>query len=614
MTFETSKRAIAQIHFGGSRNIAGTGFLVAEGYLLTCAHVVREALFAPADPLGAALEVTFFNTFEPQKATVVFYEFEEQRYGRDVAVLYLPQCLPEDLSEKPTPAPLRALRQYHEAELQVFGYPGDAAGRNLTAVTRGEVSGGWVQIEDTKVPGLAVEAGFSGAPVWCEVEGGIVGMVVARHQGQANEKVGFMIPVQQLQAARQAVERHSLLAVLSPHQQALSSQLNAAYRLCRPVIWPAPLQKDLDPRLADMAQMSVRKLFEFVACLLNQSGIQEIQAELINWFERFKREDMDLPTLIKDMLSQQGEIGSQRMRVFEPRLLVQVQADKTTKGEPYQVNAWVVPDSRRYNPDTQEGYNLATGTGAEPLVAKDWQKYVDTSQPLTLSSDLEAGVSYECIPLLLADYLDQVARREIPLPELTVELFLPLSLVNEAIDQCCIPDDFGFPAPLGSDCHVVLRTQERLEYARGRGLWEAKWNRLQQDPTIAAKDALVDGDRYVGKALQTALKEAIGLRLTERLPQTVNQGEIGLMLATGTPVALWLRSLSSDLADRLHTNILDDYLAQVPGKVCDLRRTTPPLDDEADLSSSPELGHHLSFLWEDFYCVPPTITYSDAKL
>ncbi len=206
MTFEASKRAIAQIHVAKSRAIAGTGFLVAERYLLTCAHVVKEALFAPDDPLGSVLEVTFFNAAEPQQATVIFYEFEEHRYGRDAAVLYLPEDAPGAI----TLAPLRPLQHYNGAELQVFGYPGnDAAGRNLTTITNGEVSGGWVQIEDTKVPGLAVEAGFSGSPVWGKAEGGIVGMVVARHQGQATDKVGFMIPVQQLQAARQAVEQHS---------------------------------------------------------------------------------------------------------------------------------------------------------------------------------------------------------------------------------------------------------------------------------------------------------------------------------------------------------------------------------------------------------------------
>lgn len=610
MAFESIKRAVAQIHYANSSNIVGTGFLIAEGYLLTCAHVVREALSASESVVGASLQVTFFNATEPQSAEVIFYDFDELTYGSDAAVLYIPKAL----GLVATTELLRPLRQYSEAALQVFGYPGnDAAGRNLTAVTRGEVSGGWVQIEDTKMPGLSVEAGFSGSPVWCNAAQGIVGMVVARHQGQVTDKVGFMIPLQQLQSARQAVEQHSLLTVLSPYQETLIDQITAAYQVCRPGIWPAPLQRELQFRLADMAQMSAHKLFEFVACLLNQPGIQAIQADLITWFDCYKRDGLELSALLTQMREQQGKNGAKQGQVFEPRLLVKVQADKTTKGEPYQINAWMVPDSRRYNLATGEGYDPATGTGAKELMPQNWQKYVD--QPGAI--DLTAGVRYDDLPVLLADYLDQVASQGIAFQALTVELFLPFPLINEAVEQCCIPVEFGFPEPLGvgqDRAHVVVRSQERLEFARGLVLWETKWNRLQNELSAAATDALVDGDRYSARALQAELKQALGLRLTQRLPVAANQGEIGLILATGTPAAIWLRCSDRDLANRLHYDVLDDCLAQVPEKVCSLRRNTFALDEEAESDSPIELGHHLSFLWEDFYRVPPSITYSDSQL
>lgn len=610
MEFEASKRAIAQIHFANSDVIAGTGFLVAEAYLVTCAHVVREALYAPEKLIGASLSVTFFNTSKPQPAEVIFYDFVETSYGRDVAVLYLSDAAQRGASL----AQLKPLRQLQGAELNVFGYPGnDAAGRNLTAVTRGEVSGGWVQIEDTKVPGLSVEAGFSGSPVWCNAAQGIVGMVVARHQGQGQEKVGFMIPMQQLQLARQSAEQHALFALLSPHQDALSDQITAAYRVCRPHFWAESYQTELVFRLTDMATMSPQKLFEFVACLLNQPGVQTIQADLIAWFDRYKRDGIELSALLSQMREQQDEKATNQGQVFEPRLLVKVQADKTTKGEPYQVNAWVVPDSRRYKPATGEGYDPATGTGAQELMPQDWHKYVD--QPDSI--DLTAGVRYGDLPILLADYLDQVASRGVAFQTLTVELFLPFPLINEAVEQCCIPVEFGFPAPLGidQDCaHVVVRSQERLEFARGLVLWEAKWNRLQNELSAAAKDAFVDGDRYSARALQAELKQALGLRLTQRLPLAANQGEIGLILATGTPAAIWLRCSDPDLVNRLHDDVLNDCLAQVPENVCSLRRNTAALDEEAEPESPIELGHHLSFLWEDFYRVPPSITYSDSQL
>ena len=219
MAFETSKRAIAQIHLATSENIAGTGFLVADRYVLTCAHVVREVLFAPDTVLGNSLSVTFFNASKSLQGKVIFYDFDEFNYGRDAAVLYLEEALPQTDAFLPRLCPLR---QFGGAVLNVFGYPNnDAAGRNLSAITNGEVDGGWVQIEDTKVPGLSVEAGFSGSPVWCDADQAVVGMVVARHHGQNGEKVGFMIPVQKLQAALQTVKQHALSRVLKPHKERL---------------------------------------------------------------------------------------------------------------------------------------------------------------------------------------------------------------------------------------------------------------------------------------------------------------------------------------------------------------------------------------------------------
>ena len=222
MEFEASKRAIAQIHYNNSDNIAGTGYLVAERYLLTCAHVVKEALFAPEEAKGQSLSVTFFGTTKPQQAEVICYDFDESAYGADAAVLYLS----EDSQSEGCPASLSSLRELNDAELRVFGFPNnDKAGRNLIARTRGEVSGGWVQVVNAEALGLAIEGGFSGSPVWSDAEQGIVGMVVARHDGRDSAQVGFIIPVQKLNKPLLAIQQHSLLQLLLPAQDILVEQL-----------------------------------------------------------------------------------------------------------------------------------------------------------------------------------------------------------------------------------------------------------------------------------------------------------------------------------------------------------------------------------------------------
>ena len=610
MDFESSKQAIVQIHFDGQQNIAGTGFLVGDGYILTCGHVVKEALFSSQEVLGRILSVTFFNTTNSESAVVIFYDLDESRYGRDAAVLHLSS---PPLRKIRVP-PLSTLRLLNKAHLNIFGYPGgDVGGRNVTAVTRGEISGGWIQIEDTKTPGLSVEGGFSGAPVWSDADQAIVGVVVARHHGNDQAKVGFAIPVQKLQAALQAIQRHSLLMLLRLHEALLQDQITTAYKVCRPKTWPEPFQTGLEKQLVELTRMSARKLQEFVGCLFNQPGVSAVQPALLDWLKHYKSEDIEISELLSHMRSQQERMAPRNTQIYQPCLLVRIQADKTTKAAPYQVSAWLVADSRRHHPATGEGYDPETGEGAEPLSFPGWQKYVDDPAAI----DLSAGIRDEHLPVLLAVYLEQVAKRGILPQDLTVEFFLPLPLVNHAIEQCRIPIEFGLPMPLGVDvdcAHVVVRSQERLEFARGLPLWEQKWNQLQAALNQAALDTFIDGDDMPPSKLQKELRQALGLRLTKKLPKAANLGEIGILLATGTPVAVWLRCHAYGLADQLRDDILNDCVDKVPEKVCALRRDTSALDENDDPASSTELGHHLSFLWEDFHHRPPNIVYSDAKL
>ena len=270
MTFRASQRAIAQILYAEGSKIAGTGFLVAEGYLLTCAHVVEKALSGTNDPLKVELWVIFFGTTEPQRAEVILYEYEKDRLGRDAAVLRLVEGGPKSIA----PAPLRPLRQDQDDNLQVkvFGYPGEnnSGGGILNAVTRGEVSGGWVQIEDTKVTGLAVEEGFSGAPVWCETEAGILGMVVARRNGPPQEKVGYMIPVQQLYAYGIITQEK----ICRWRFDALSEQQKDFLKCLCTIGLPVNLKRKCESSLVWTERDAINKIVGFT---LSQDDIEELK-------------------------------------------------------------------------------------------------------------------------------------------------------------------------------------------------------------------------------------------------------------------------------------------------------------------------------------------------
>jgi hypothetical protein len=100
------------------------------------------------------------------------------------------------------------------------------------------------------------------------------------------------------------------------------------------------------------------------------------------------------------------------------------------------------------------------------------------------------------------------------------------------------------------------------------------------------------------------------------MPQTTKQGEIALLVATGTPVALWVRCQSNtiDWGDCLDQQVLNCCIDTLPKQVLSLRRATAEMENETDREVSQELGHHLSFLWENPHHVPPDLMYSDKTL
>jgi hypothetical protein len=84
----------------------------------------------------------------------------------------------------------------------VFGFPSQRdVGIWASGVLRDQLANGWVQMEDIKAQGYAVEPGFSGAPVWDEQLNGVVGMAIAAERKRSDAKAAFMIPTSVLSSA-----------------------------------------------------------------------------------------------------------------------------------------------------------------------------------------------------------------------------------------------------------------------------------------------------------------------------------------------------------------------------------------------------------------------------
>jgi uncharacterized protein YoaH (UPF0181 family) len=194
----------AAIHNPDGR-VVGAGFLVDQQHVLTCAHVVADALGVAASgprPHGRVL-VGFpaVGLAEPLPADVHpdgWTPIGADDRG-DVAVLVLQVAPPPGTK----PAPLRQPSGLAGHRISTFGYPrkveyGEWA--HGVASGPGGPGGQWVQLDAPTVTGRRIERGFSGAAVYDHTADGVVGMVVAEDT-QAEAKIAWMLPTAVLAAS-----------------------------------------------------------------------------------------------------------------------------------------------------------------------------------------------------------------------------------------------------------------------------------------------------------------------------------------------------------------------------------------------------------------------------
>jgi hypothetical protein len=179
--------------------IVGAGFMVADGQILTCAHVVATALGISSEQLATPTNqvIVEFPIIAPTKrltAKVSHWQPVQAGGGGDVALLQLNEPQPEQAQ----PVHLISADRLWKHDCATFGFPGShpngtwASGRLLDSV-----GGGWIQVEDTKQTGYFVQPGFSGAPVWDEQLGGVVGLNVAADKN-LDRRTAFIIPTKLL--------------------------------------------------------------------------------------------------------------------------------------------------------------------------------------------------------------------------------------------------------------------------------------------------------------------------------------------------------------------------------------------------------------------------------
>ncbi|SBT92939.1 Trypsin-like peptidase domain-containing protein [Streptomyces sp. DI166] len=176
--------------------VTGTGFLIAENTLCTCAHVVASALGVPdtdLSPPSGPVTVDFPLLPEPSArvpTTVTHWRPVASDGGGDIALL--------SVDPVPGTAAVRLAggTSVWDHPFRVLGFPlrTDNHGVWVDGRLRAPVGKGWTSMEPQ---GRAIGRGFSGGPVWDTEQGGVVGMTVAADTG-AGASTAYLIPAAHL--------------------------------------------------------------------------------------------------------------------------------------------------------------------------------------------------------------------------------------------------------------------------------------------------------------------------------------------------------------------------------------------------------------------------------
>lgn len=187
------EQAIVRV-YDQNRYPIGTGILVSKQFVLTCAHVVAQALYGSYQNMPPQKPNDFVTIDFPIVAPLTFLQGivicwipMKQNGEGDIAVLELTSNCPNNAR----PVNLVQPTNTWGHTFRTFGCPRrHHNGLWVSGQIKGRQADGWLQIESNSAK--SIEPGFSGGGVWDEQLNGVSGIVVRMEQG--NSTVAYIIP------------------------------------------------------------------------------------------------------------------------------------------------------------------------------------------------------------------------------------------------------------------------------------------------------------------------------------------------------------------------------------------------------------------------------------
>jgi V8-like Glu-specific endopeptidase len=580
--FTTVNPIIARIYNQNDR-IIGTGFLISPHRLLTCAHVVIQALGIekiteiPQDPIKFD-----FPRYLPLTAKVVFWqpcsssEIENAQYGEDIAVLEIIE--PRSFAE--TVLNLLSIDTNEKQQINIFGFP---EGYNNGVWTENKfrdlIFNGWLQMDQIKLSDRIIEGGFSGAPAWDKDKKTIIGMVTASDLGNQENKTAtaFAIPSSVLiDTCLKFLELQDILLELD------LKTVKKAYTECR--------QRDLEQLIPETITIQ-----EIIRSFANEAKFK-LPKEKVS---------LDLNSFILHLI-----INLQKTKPNEYNLAVK----------------W----GKKYIVDFDEIFNKKTEKSQKTLSLLENEEslsslmlrfqevqssYIISAIFITKNSNIPLQINpedkekftleevYQLLPSIIEDLLNQINQYQVSITQII--FFLPYSLLNEPLETITIQDEDELLIPLRVEYQLNFRSEKRLQKKyKHRSKWENNWIQIQacnEDSCGQHFRIYENCDNW--QELFTELEEcAVGFAVKKSYSQEIFK----IFDRTGLPIAIWVKKVlqTSDYQQHFE-NLLECSIRELPKKIKqkhqDAFRQTEP---------DKHIGHHLTLLWEDPSLLPIDIDYS----
>lgn len=182
---------------------------------------------------------------------------------------------------------------------------------------------------------------------------------------------------------------------------------------------------------------------------------------------------------------------------------------------------------------------------------------------------------------------------------LVIEFVLPLMLINTAVDQWTADPGEPFPAPIGAEYEVVVRSHDRLRERAWHRAWRRRWSTLMDNPRDCVTHwVTADGpaDLRRLRAELTAREEIVCCVLSCPPDSEPGQAELRMALQAGLPVVVWRRN---DRQGETSGDSIRELIERLDIRMFpqEIRRLRMEANLEGDTGVQPAWG--VTLLWDD---------------